>query len=310
MGFSTDLSKNISSRPTLTLLGLTIGVNVITMAILVLVSLVLHLQLEAMRSQDGQPSGHDDVTKTIDVTASSDVGENRDSINRYCYKEDPKVCQERGHSVKNVTASGEPVCCGHLGDHLYDIMNEAVHERLETDAIRGGMMQAIKNYIKRVNHDSSAATFRPAAHVGILQNGNLTGPDNTVPRVQWAKSGEGSFLTGDIIHKGDRLVVTTPGFYYVYTGLQFNVDPSRTTEPIVAFLFRTINDSEEGRQKLMASRDSSCRQTRGNSVAGPITTHMAGIFLLRQNDEVSVRTYSQSLLSRSPATTYFGLHMV
>ena len=38
--------------------------------------------------------------------------------------------------------------------------------------------------------------------------------------------------------------------------------------------------------------------------------YMAGIFLLRNHDEISVRTPSQSLLHRSSATTYMGIHMV
>ena len=63
--------------------------------------------------------------------------------------------------------------------------------------------------------------------------------DSEAPRVQWEKSGERSLLSGGVIHGVDRLTVTKAGYYYVYTGLQFDVD-AQTVEygAIVAYVYR------------------------------------------------------------------------
>ena len=86
---------------------------------------------------------------------------------------------------------------------------------------------------------------------------------------------------------------------------------TRTYSAVIkpAYCSRNVNGTKESRRKLMMTRESSCRWTR-NGTSGPVSTHMAGIFLLRQGDEISVRTSAQSLLHRSSATTYMGLHMV
>ena len=63
--------------------------------------------------------------------------------------------------------------------------------------------------------------------------------DYEAPRVQWEKSGERSFLSGGVIHGGDRLTITKAGYYYVYTGLQFDVDPNTVQSgAIVAYVYR------------------------------------------------------------------------
>ncbi|KAK7090089.1 tumor necrosis factor ligand superfamily member 14-like [Littorina saxatilis] len=232
----------------------------------------------------------------------------RGDKNRYCFKEDRQSCLEKGYRVKLL--ENRTLCCGELGEHLYGLMSEELRERLETDASKGRNLDRIKGYIHQLHVDPSAVQARPAAHVGILQNGNTTGPDSGAPRIHWEKSGEGSFVSGGLIHGGDRLTVTKAGYYYVYTGLQFNVDP-KTVESgaLVAYIYRHVNGTRESRRKLMMARESSCKNTRGN-IAGPVSVYMAGIFLLRDKDEISIRTHSQSLLRRSPATTYMGMHMV
>ncbi|XP_076435778.1 lymphotoxin-alpha-like [Babylonia areolata] len=272
-------------------------VNVLAVVILLIVTSVLHGQLN-----------RDPCPVPPPVLTHADVIRPRDVI-RYCYREDPVVCQEKGYHVKNDT-DGNSVCCGNTANYVYSVMSEAIKARLQVDTYRGRLFQKIKQFITRLDRNPQTAAFRPTAHVGILPNGNLTGPDNEAPRIQWDKSGQWSFLSGGIIHKGDRLAVTTPGFYYVYAGLQFDMDPNKTQwGGVVAYLYRTVNATRDSRKKLMTSRESSCHMTRGGKV-GPVSMHMAGVFMLRPDDEISVRTSSQSFLHRSGATTYLGLHMV
>lgn len=227
---------------------------------------------------------------------------------RYCFRSSERECLVRGYDLKQ--QNNESFCCGNSNEHQYSVMSEAISERLDFDVQKEMFVDTVKNYITQLQHDPSAVHKRPVAHVGILQNGNFTGLDSHAPRVQWERRGEVSFVSGGVIHGGDRLIVAETGFYYVYTGLQFTVNPETTKSlVVVAFLFRNVNGTRESQQKLMMSRESSCKRSRGG-VTGPVSMYMAGIFLLKPEDEVSVRTPHQSLLARAPTATYLGLHMV
>ena len=63
--------------------------------------------------------------------------------------------------------------------------------------------------------------------------------DSEVPRIHWEESGDRSFLSGGVIHGGDRLTITKAGYYYVYTGLQFDVDSQAAQSGAIAsYLYR------------------------------------------------------------------------
>ncbi|KAK7499224.1 hypothetical protein BaRGS_00009484 [Batillaria attramentaria] len=183
-------------------------------------------------------------------------------------------------------------------------------ELVSTELSGQEALQKVREMMRKLQNDSSSVDLRPAAHLGILENGTLTGPDSEVPRVYWETSGKSSFITEGIEHGGDRLVIKRAGYYFIYTGLQFTVDPSTVSSgAIVSYVFRDNNNSKTSRRKLMTARESSCRSGRGDHV-GPVSVYMAGIFLLHEKDEISVRTASHSLLHRSPATSYMGIHLL
>ncbi|XP_076454365.1 uncharacterized protein LOC143289259 [Babylonia areolata] len=228
---------------------------------------------------------------------------------RYCFRSSSeRGCLDRGFDLKQ--ENNQTVCCGNSNEHVYSLLSEEITQLMRTDAGRARRLNTVKKYIARVQSDPQAARFRPAAHVGILQNEITTETDSGAPRIRWEKSGDRTFVSGDIIHGGDRLTVTTPGYYFVYTGLQYTVNPdTMESHAIVAYLFRNVNGTRDTQRKLMTARESSCKATRGGQ-HGPVSLYMAGLYLLRKGDEVSVRAYSHRLLTRSSATSYMGLYMV
>ncbi|PVD18970.1 hypothetical protein C0Q70_21529 [Pomacea canaliculata] len=184
-------------------------------------------------------------------------------------------------------------------------------ETLTIDAMREKRLRQVKSSMLEIRKDSSMVDRRPAAHLGVSPTINTNSlNDNLALRILWDTSRSPSFITGDLVFKQDRVVVKTPGYYFIYAGLQFMMDPAIvSSSTIVTYVYRDKNDTEVNRKKLMTSRISSCKDWREGQ-AGPTSTYLAGAFLLHEDDEISVLTTSQSMLQRLPATTYFGIHLI
>lgn len=234
------------------------------------------------------------------------------AVGTYCFnfkEAEPAKCRDYGGMAKQ--KGNETLCCVVLSSHLYALMAEALSNRLSSDSARESSLQHVRDMMSSLQNDTASVTIRPAAHLGILEDGSTAGPDSEVPRVHWEPHGKKSFITDDLQHGGDRVIIKRAGYYFIYAGLQYVVHPPTVPQQwaVVSYVFRDIDNSESHRRKLLTARESTCGSRDSDDVV-PVSMYMAGIFLLKEGDEISVRTDSHSLLRRSSASTYMGVHLI
>lgn len=235
------------------------------------------------------------------------------AVGTYCFnfkEAEPAKCREHGGMAKQ--KGNETLCCVVLSSHLSALIAETLSNRLRSDSARESSLQRVRDMMSAsLQNDTASVTIRPAAHLGVLEDGSKAGTDSEVPRVHWEPQGKKSFITGDLQHGGDRVIIKRAGYYFIYAGLQYVVHPPTVPQQwaVVSYVFRDSENSESNRRKLLTARESNCGSRDSVDVV-PVSIYMAGIFLLREGDEISVRTDSHSLLHRSPASTYMGVHLI
>ncbi|XP_076435862.1 tumor necrosis factor ligand superfamily member 15-like [Babylonia areolata] len=137
---------------------------------------------------------------------------------------------------------------------------------------------------------------------------------------QWKSPAESplSHVTRGLkFHKLSRLLVQTPGLYYVYSQLLFNPSPSPaddTSSSDVTGLKRHVISSYVRRVSILHPVASGLllksRHTRGDPAKDRHSSYVGGVFRLYQGDWLDVQVSQPDLISNDDVASFFGLFRV
>ncbi|XP_078066526.1 CD40 ligand-like [Mustelus asterias] len=212
--------------------------------------------------------------------------------------------------IKNQIEQKQLVCDGkksQLQHLLQQYLANNTEERLHGTGVPKAQKQ-IGDHPSTMVHSINNPR-RTAAHLIATDRAENT-PDSAFPRnkgepiKQWMAKGFPAF-THNINYTSGKLVITQPGFYYVYCQVSFRLSTNKTSSasnvPFLQYIYlQRVQDQATLLMKASKTPVDKKQTASFNSV------NQGGVFELKTGDKLFVTVTEKALLSYDRAT-YFGI---
>ncbi|KAL3847946.1 hypothetical protein ACJMK2_018835 [Sinanodonta woodiana] len=209
--------------------------------------------------------------------------------------------------VRKHSTDGEQ-CCVETPSQLLRMLELFVERKYRQEMAKGNIKLTSSSPAEQSDEK------RPVAHLmGSVQRPELPSvPGRQFPISQWIYDEDLAFYNL-VSYRHGRIVILTPGLYYVYSQVSFlemfgiGSNTAETgSQSLSHYLYRyNIVYPNGGEETLIQNSITKCWGQNKNF--GEYTSYLGAIFQLRQGDELFVKVSNLSLIVRDPKQNYFGV---